>query len=183
MVFRKKRVFTYKITSKNRGVKAVKIKRPFGKKILGVDKILEILFYTQKQIEKDDFFKSTNSNIFLKEILLLGEASYKRIVNVNSNLDLYLYLHSNIDESEFQRRISYTGFDSFSLYDILVSDFKRVFLQNYFSERKKLLDEKKLLGILYLENLVLNIYNFPFDSWNEREKQQHYSFIYNPKLV
>ncbi len=170
-----------------RKVSAVRIKKPFSKKIIGEKSLLEIIFDTYNILKEDVLLKQTNSNIVIGEVYLLGKVSYKSVVSLEETLELYLQLNSNINNSDLQKSLYSKGFKVFSLYDILKSDFKRIFLKNYSLKRKKLLEEKPSIGLLHLEEVLLYIDNVPFEEWNENidgeKKYDSFLKLYSPKFV
>ncbi len=168
-----------------KNVSAVRIKKPFGKKIIGVKSLLEIIFSTYVIVKEDVLLEQTNSSISIEEIVLLGKTAYKSVVSINDFLELYVRLNSTINNSEIQKKLFSKGFDSFTLYDLIKKEFENVFLKQYSVMRGKLLEEKTSIGILHLNNVVLYVDSVPFNEWNKNrgESYKHFLPLYNPKYV
>ncbi len=167
-----------------KNISAVRIKKPFSKRIVGVKNLLEIIFSTYDIVKEDVLLKQTNSSIAIEEILLLGETAYKSVVSVNDSLELYIQLTSTINNSAIQKNLSSKGFNSFTLYDLIKKEFETVFLRQYSIIRKKLLEEKIFIGILYLSNVILYVDSVPFNEWNKsREESYKHLQLYKPTYI
>ncbi len=166
-------------------ISAVRIKKPFSKKIIGTKNLLEIIFETQGIVKEDFLLRETNSTIRIEEIVLLGNASYKSVIQIDDTLELYLQLYSDINDSERQKKLNEVGFEGFTLYDLIKKEFENTFLQQYNIFRRRMLEEKGSLGLLQLEKVLLYIDSIPFEEWNSKREEPYKKFltIYKPNYI